>query len=658
MLTAPPRRVREFDVTAISAWSLAFVLVTYLALRGGGYDIVVRSEVGIAVWWLVLLGALAGILPTRFGIQGWIPVGLLAAFAVWTGLATGWSSSAEQTVIELGRIAAYLGVLVLAIALQGRTTVRHTVNGLACAFGLVTLLAVLSRLHPQAFPPNQHFQFLGPESARKLSYPVGYWNALADFAAMGVPLLLTVAVAGRRTAGRALAAAILPLSALCIYLTVSRGGVIALAVGIAAFLVLVPRRLEALATLVVSGAGAAILLRATSDRAALTSGLTTHAAIVQGTQVIWIAVVVCLGVALLQVAISLAAVRLDRPALLAPGRRAIAKAALALALAVVAVTVVARVPGRVEHAWHDFKQPPTGGVLVTGTTVFARLGAANGNNRYQLWASALHAAEAHPWRGIGPGTFQFWWAQHATTPAVVRNAHSLYFETLGETGIIGLALLGGMLLWFAGIAVRRAFREPPGPRVWLAGATASLATFLFAAALEWVWQLAALAAAALILGAAIVAGRGDSPDERAATPERQDAALVRVLPRPVLVLMALAAIGAVLVPLAGQLQIRASQAAVADGDLSNALADSLSAQRLQPYSSSAHLQEALVLEAAGDLRPAAAAARVATVDSPTDWSNWLTLARIDARRGATRAALAELDRTRELNPYLSLFGKQ
>ena len=112
---------------------------------------------------------------------------------------------------------------------------------------------------------------------------------------------------------------------------------------------------------------------------------------------------------------------------------------------------------------------------------------------------------------------------------------------------------------------------------------------------------------------------------------------------------------AVLIPLAGELAVRASQAAVAKGDFSAALTDSLDAQRVQPYSSSAHLQQALVLEAAGEFGPAADAARVATTDSPTDWTTWLTLARIDARRGATRAAVAELRRVRQLDPYLSLF---
>ena len=115
---------------------------------------------------------------------GWVAIGLLGAFALWTGLATGWSESAERSTIELGRVAAYLGVLVLAITLQGRAAARHTINGLACAIGGVTLLAALSRLHPQWFPVNDHFEFLEATSARKLSYPLNYWNALAAFAAV------------------------------------------------------------------------------------------------------------------------------------------------------------------------------------------------------------------------------------------------------------------------------------------------------------------------------------------------------------------------------------------------------------------------------------------------------------------------------------------
>ena len=644
-----PRAIRRIDAPALSAWTLAFALVSYLSLRGGGYDVVVRSEAGVAVWWVVLLSALAGLLPTRFGLRGWVAVALLAAFALWTGLAIGWSESAEQSVIELGRIAAYLGVLVLAIALQGRTAARHTINGLASAIGLITVLAVLSRLHPQAFPANPDFQFLGSVSGRKLSYPLGYWNALADFSAMGFPLLLAVAVGGRTIAGRALAAAVLPLAPLCVYLTISRGGVIALGVGIAVFLVLVPRRLETLATLADERDGGGDPSSGHLAAVRVDQRSPNHTAIGQGTTVLWIAVVVCLGVALLQVAISLASDRFERPAVLAPDRRTVARWALALAAVLVIVGVAAGAPGKLTHAWRDFKQPTGVVVPQNNNNLFSRLQAANGNNRYQFWQSAVHAAETHPWRGIGPGTFQFWWARHATEPGFIRNAHSLYFETLAETGIIGLALLGGLLLWFVGVAIWRAFSEPPGLRLWLAGASASLAVFLFSAAVEWVWQLAAIAATVLILGAVIVAGR-DEPVVDAPEPTS------RVPVRPLLVVLALVALAAVLVPFAGQLAVRRSESAAARGDLAAALADSRAAERLQPYASSAHLQEALVLEEAGHLPAAAAAAHVATTDSPTDWTTWLTLARIDARRGATRAALAELGQARRLNPLSSLFA--
>jgi hypothetical protein len=657
----PRRLTSRIDGPGLSAWTLAFALVTYLALRDGGYDTIVRSEVGVAVWWIVLLSALAGILPTsRIGRFGWAAIGLLAGFAIWTGVAVGWSENRENTMIEFGRIAAYLGVLVLAISLQGRSTARHTVSGLASAIGLVTVLAVLSRLHPQAFPADQHFRFLGAASARKLSYPLNYWNALAAFAAIGAPLLLAVAVGARTLGARAVAAAVLPLSALCIYLTISRGGVIELGIGLVVFVLLVPRRVESLATLLVAGTAAAILIWATSQRTALTSGVATPPAIHQGTQILWLAVIVCVGVALLQVAVALAADHIARPRWLAVDRRAATRRWLVLLLIAVVAAAAAGVPSRLEHVWHDFKQP--NGVVTPGSenSVFSRLSAANGNGRYQYWQAALNANATDPWRGIGPGTFEFWWAQHATTYGFVRNAHSLYFETLAETGIVGLVLLGGMLLVFVAAAVRRSFNASSGLRLWLAAAAAGLAAFLVSAAFEWVWQLAAIAATALLLGAVLVAGADDPPARararrNAGTEPAQSARRGELLTRVILSAGAVAAIAAISLPLAGALAIRRSQADASRGDLGAALADARSAERLEPYAATPHLQEALVREAAGQLSQAASAARVATSDAPTDWTTWLTLARIDARRGAFAEALAALQRARELNPRSSLF---
>ncbi|HEY2596589.1 MAG TPA: O-antigen ligase family protein, partial [Chloroflexota bacterium] len=466
-LTRPQRGSIRGGGAALSAWTLGFALVAYLAMRDGGYATIVRSEVGIAIWWIILLGALAGVIPLRFGRPGWLAIGLLAGFAVWTGIASTWSESAESSVVELGREAAYLGFLVLAIALQGRAAARHTINGVACSIGLVTVLALLSRLHPQSFPVNVDFRFLGTDAGRRLSYPLNYWNALAAFVAIGVPLFIAQAIGARRTLTRALAAAMLPLSALCVYLTVSRGGVFELGVGLAVFMLLAPRRIEALTTVILGAAGSTILVWAAEQRPAAQTGLRSAAAIHAGGELLVLAVVVCSGVALLQAAVSLAATTHRRPARLVFTRRATTRATLVVGGLALIVALGVGVPAKLDHLWHQFIAPTGTVVPTSNANVIDRLTAINGDGRYQYWVAAAHAFKQHPLGGIGPGTFQFWWAQHATAPGPVLNAHSLYMETLAETGMIGFVLLVGLLLFVMAVAIRRALREPDPIRLWV-----------------------------------------------------------------------------------------------------------------------------------------------------------------------------------------------
>jgi O-antigen ligase len=641
------RATRHVDIGAICAWTTPFALVTYLALRDGGYDPIVRGELGIVAWWIVLIGTLAGVLSSRLGASAWVAIALMGGFTVWTGLTAGWSVSPGDTVSEVGRAAAYLGFLVLALGLQSSARGRHTIGGLTSAVAFITVLAVLSRLHPEWFPVNAQLHVFGTNAARRLSYPLNYWNGLAAFAAMGVPLLITAALTARTLLLRALSAAVLPLSALCIFLTVSRGGVLELSVALAVFVVLVPRRIQAAGTVAVAAAGAAILLIAAGDRPAVLTGLTTAAALHQGSQLLELAIVVCAGVGLLQAAITTAEVHVQAPTwALASGRTA-TRRWLALGAVIIVAALAAGVPARAIHAWHQFTAPP--GAVVAPTdpaTVISRLSALNGNGRYQYWLAAEHAAAKDPLTGIGPGTFQYWWAQHATTAGYVVNAHSLYFETLAETGIVGLVLITGLFVIFIGTGVRRSVAPstPVSSRIRIAGATASLATFATAAALDWVWQLASMAAAAMVLGAVLVAGREQKmPSQR------------NLRTRAILVAVAVASIIAISVPLAAAVALSDSQSAARSGDLLAAYRDSLTAQRIEPYAVAPRLQEALVLEAANDLSAAAVAARIATENAPTDWQAWLTLARIDARAGALPGALTALRRAESLDPHNSLW---
>src|SRR5919202_27725 len=98
----------------LAGWVVPFALVLYLGLEGGGYDPLVSDQVGIVVWWLVVLAALVGILRfARIGAVGWVGFGLLLAFAAWTALGVSWSSSSEQSVAQIALVLTYLGVFAL-----------------------------------------------------------------------------------------------------------------------------------------------------------------------------------------------------------------------------------------------------------------------------------------------------------------------------------------------------------------------------------------------------------------------------------------------------------------------------------------------------------------------------------------------------------------
>ena len=151
----------RLDGGAIGAWTLGFATVAYLGLKGGGYDVVVRSQAGVGVWWIVLIGAALGVLPQRrVGRAGLAALGLLAAFAAWSALSALWSESPERTISETARVVTLLGVAVLALSTVRAQRVRPLVNGIFAAIVGVGVLACLSRLHPAWFGEPETAQFL------------------------------------------------------------------------------------------------------------------------------------------------------------------------------------------------------------------------------------------------------------------------------------------------------------------------------------------------------------------------------------------------------------------------------------------------------------------------------------------------------------------
>jgi len=639
-----------FDWGGAATWLLAALLVVYLALEDGGYDPIPRDQVGVAVWWLLLLGVAVQALPvpgrTRPSLAA---LGLLGGFAVWTAIAMGWTQSEERTATEVARVFTYLGVLALGICLvtRRRGGTRQVLGGVTFGLALVAGLAVLSRFHPAWFPANELGKVLpGIEIERRLAYPLGYSSGMGAMAGITLPLLLGAAAWARTLAGQALAAAAIPIAGLALYLATSGTGAAVAAVAILAFLALTPDRLPKLLTLAAGTAGGAILALAVSGREALARGLPTPAAEQQGTEMIWIALAVCAGVALLQVLIGYAVRGAGRPSLLGIGRRE-ATIATAVALVVaIPVALAAGLPAEASHRWDVFKERGSG----TGEAPSSPSSILNfhGSGRYQFWESAIDASETATLRGIGPGTFEFWWSRHGTYSGYVRNAHSVYLENLAELGIVGLLLVGGFVLGVVGIGAVRAMRAPPERRLVLATATAGAAGFAIAAALDWVWQLGALSVAFMLLAAVAVGGFSvRQPSRRRRRTRRRYRNRVQ---RAVTAGVAAIALLAIWFPLSGATHLRQSQLDAARGDLAAALTEAEDAEGAQPYAASPLLQQALVLERQGRLRAAGNAASAATRKEAEDWRNWFVLARIRAERGDTGAALRAYRRAHRLNP--------
>jgi hypothetical protein len=648
--TRSPRTLRRVDTNALSVWVLVCGIVLYLAIDGGGYDIVVRSQAGVVIWWAILIGAALGLLPVaRLSRLAWAGLALFGGFVAWTALASTWSLSSERSLGDLSLVACYLGVLVLAVALHRdrESAVRHTVNALGAAIVLVAALALASRLRPDLFPAAQQTSSFLPGLKGRLGWPLNYWNALGALVALGLPLLLSIATSARTLRTQAAAAAGIPILALCGYLTFSRGSAIAASAALIVFIALAPERIPKLATMLVAGIGSSALIAGAVHRSAIEHGLTNAAARHQGVTLLTAVILVCAGVGLAQAGIGLAVRHGTPPRWLEVPRRRARVLLLAGLAAFVVVALLAGAPARISHAWQDFKRPATAAIHQDS---IARFGAVSGEGRYDFWKVAVSATSGHLLGGHGPGTFQLVWLPRATDDSYVQNAHSLYLETLSDVGVVGLAGLVGFFVLVIGAAVRLVARSRHETRIRAAGVAAGLVAFSVSAAFDWIWQVPVLPAAFLLLAAAVLA-----PSSKAIAPRSVANSKGRLASRIGAVVLAVGCLVAIGVPLATTNAVRQSQAAAASGDTSLALADARAATRVQPAAASAETQLALVLELRHNFREALVAGNQATRDEPDNWSAWLVVSRLNAEAGHPAASLAAYRRADSLNPYSPIF---
>ncbi len=219
-----------------------------------------------------------------------------------------------------------------------------------------------------------------------------------------------------------------------IYFTFSRGAWIALVAGLLVAIALDPRRLQLVSTLLALAPAVLVTL----VFAYTSTGLNRAGASLAETSAAGHRVIAVVAAAMLvNVLIAVVFCRLESRITPTANVRHVYTAVLVVSVLIALVLVFVRFgspPTLVSRAYNAFAAPPPR----VGTRLNDRLFSLSGSGRLPQWRVAWHEFEREPVLGSGAGTYEQSWNELRPYAAKVRDAHSLYLETLAELGVLGL----------------------------------------------------------------------------------------------------------------------------------------------------------------------------------------------------------------------------
>jgi O-antigen ligase len=607
-------------------------LVAGFTAADGGYF---PTSWGWAAVLLCWAGALALVLtsPSRLTALEAGTVLALFAYTAWTAASIAWSDDPEQSVLDVERRLVYVVGLLAVLLLVRRRTVAPLLGGALVAISGISAYALSTRLFSS--------RGAGVESValNRLAEPIGYWNGLAVFAVMGILLALGFATRARRAATRGCAAAGVPLLATTLYFTYSRGGWLALAVGLFAVIAMDTRRLQQVTAMLVLALPSAAAVWLASQSHALTSLTSPYATMRHDGRILMLELaLLCLVSAGLAIALEIAEanVRVKRPVRIGYA------VALVLACTVLVGGLLAHYGGPLEaarDAYHSFEGPPKS-AKTTGD-FNTRLFSLSSNGRLEQWRAAWRDYQAHRWLGSGSGSFESYWLQHRTTGFKVRDAHSLYLETLAELGPLGLGLLLVALLLPLAAAVRARHRRL------VPAACAAYVAFLIHAGVDWDWELAAVSLTGLLVaGSLLVAARG-----------RARAFALGVPVRGVLVAALIGVAAFSVVGLVGNRALASSTNAVDNANWARAERKAHTAIRWAPWSAAAWQNLGDAQLGLGKRAEAIRSLRRAARKNPRGWSIWYDLA-VASSGAERRRAFLRAEALNPLSPNIAVLRRR
>jgi tetratricopeptide (TPR) repeat protein len=617
------------------------LLIGGLALAGGGLALGDRHIAGLAVWLIVAaMLALGAAGRATLGRPFYWASGLIGALAVLSAFSSIWSESTELSVIETDRVLVYLGFFLATFLIAKTSQARQRFGeGIAITAIGIAILALATRLLPDLISVAE-----GPGTGARLSYPLGYWNA--DAVVFGIAAAMALWLSRRALVGalRWIAVVSLPAVLLALYLTYSRGGLLALAVACGCLLALSQDRLWLLLTLAIGVIGAVPAVLAVQARESLAQNVDNSQIAGQGVAVLGFVVAGCLLAAALFAGLR----RLERREghrigrALALSRNPRLLKGIALAAALLAIGLAAAVGGR---AWDQFSKPdlrPPGSPQEHITEL-------SSGGRGEFWRVALDAFGEKPVLGHGAGTYRFSWHLLRHNSENNLDAHSLYLQAFSELGVVGgllvLAMVG-LLLW-TGFA---AWRGARGAERDLCAALLGVAlAFAVCSAIDWYWLIAAVGAFFFLATGALVATRCQQVADLSVAGNGRESRHRFGLAIAGLVLAWVSAL-ALVGPLLVDREINSSNSAAVEGNLASAVSHADTARSIEPWATSPYKQLGLLAEREGNY-PAASQWLTDAIDR--EGENWLLYylrARVGHEAGDEAAARADQTEARRLNP--------
>ncbi|MGA8746772.1 MAG: O-antigen ligase family protein [Solirubrobacterales bacterium] len=617
------------------------LLIGGLALAGGGFELSDRHIAGLIVW-LLLAAMLVFGAASRATLARpfyWAS-GLIGALAILSAFSSLWSASIELSVIEADRIVVYLGFFLAAFLIaQTDKTRQRFGEGIALSLIFIAVLALASRLLPHLLSVAE-----GPGTGSRLSYPLGYWNGDGVVFGIGAGLALWLVRRSLNSALRWLALLSLPAVLLALYLTYSRGGLLALVIACGCLIVLSHDRLWLLATLAIGALGALPAVLAVQAHPTVAKNLADSHVAGQGLGVLAILAAGCLLAAALYIGLR----ALERREGLLTGRALAASRnprvlrGIAAAVALIAIGAAIAVGGR---AWHQFStndvRPPS--------SPQEHLTQLSGSGRDEFWRVAIDAFDEKPLLGHGAGTYRISWHLLRHNSVANLDAHSLYLQAFAELGVIGgllvLAMVG-VLLW-NGIAAWRAARGR-GRDLYAALLGAAFA-FAICSAIDWFWQIAVMGAIFFFATGVLLAGRCAQLAAKGAPGEGRQARRRFRLAIGGLIVAWIAAV-ALVGPLLVDREISSSTSAAAEGNLASAFSDAEAARSIEPWATSPYKQLGLLAELQGNYPSAIAWLNKGIEREEKSWLLYYLRARVEHKAGDEAAARADRLEAQRLNP--------